>query len=214
MALWHPQNPIVRNLQAAFKNIGLVSSESCTEDVCRTVDEELWRTNKTRNGVPFESFPQWVAYRQPEGLGVSSQKSAEFLRKLLIEAGRVGIWAEILAYICLKQGRPEKLVDDEDFRPYYHVNTASNGYDRLLRHVMVKKPDIYAQVVAGELTVREAARKAGIIAEKPRGATWTIKLMAEFKACDGDRQVSFLDLLWSHMDVSTRQKFLVTREAP
>jgi hypothetical protein len=212
MALWYPHNPTVRDVQAAFKGIGLVSCEKCMEQLGRIIDENLWATYKTTHGVLFGSFPQWVVQTQPEGLGVNNQRSAEFLRKLLIDAGRIGTWALILDYISVKPGRPENLVDDDIFRPFYRVSTASSALDRMLRRLMLERPDLLAQVTSEHVTVRAAALKAGMI--KPNsGAIPIMKMVAGFKRLDSEEQVGLLELLWSHMDLSARQRFRATHDA-
>jgi hypothetical protein len=117
MALWHRQNATIRNVQGAFRSVELISCEKCIASLGRIIDEKLWQAYRTRDGIPFESLPQWVAYPQPNGLGVCDQKTAEFLRKMLLDSGRQSTWALILEYISAKPGRP-KLVDDEGFRSF------------------------------------------------------------------------------------------------
>jgi hypothetical protein len=178
------------------------------------VHEKHWHKYKTRDGNSFKFFEQWVAYPQPEGLGVDSQHGPEYFRDLLLGAGRIGMWASIMEYISVKPGRRENLVDDDSFRPYYHVSTASNAIDRMLRSLKLKRPELYALVLDGQLTLREAAKEAGLIKDSSGWAAAVAKLLTGFKGLDGNGQIELLDLLWSRMEPIDRRQFIATHRVP
>ena len=159
-------------------------------------------------------FEQWVAYPQPEGLGVDSQHGAEYFRDLLLGAGRIGMWASIMEYISVKPGRRENLVDDDSFRPYYHVSTASNAIDRMLRSLKLKRPELYALVLDGQLTLREAAKEAGLIKDSSGWAAAVAKLLTGLRGwmvMDRSSCLIFFGAVWSRLTVVSSSQHIVSQ---
>ena len=105
MSSWVPKSSRIRQLQLVVQGVGLLSPQEFLQSLDCVMHEEHWRKYKTRDGNSFDFFEQWVAYPQPEGLGVTSQHGAEYLRDMLLGVGRIRMWAPILDYIRVKPGR-------------------------------------------------------------------------------------------------------------
>jgi hypothetical protein len=211
--VWRWQNSDVSLVQAAFRGIEVTDWQKCVEHLCCIIDKEAWRGSKASDGIRIETFAQWVTCAQPAGLGVSTQKSAEILRKLLLDSCRVAQWAAVLERIYVKPGRPPKnLVAGDGFPRFYSAITAGNGIDRRLLHLLNKKPEFFALVVDGTLTLAEAEQRAG----------WTRKrlmprcladLSAVFDKLTPSAQFELLDLLWERTSQIARETFLQDRNA-
>jgi len=203
-----PACPEIRELQGAFTQIGLSAAQGTSGNLARIIDRELWRAPKRKDGSDFESFPQWVAHSQPEGLGIDSKRTAEFLRTLLFEIGRVDIWALTLEYIRVKQGRPKKGVQDDVFRPFYHMSGASNAIDQRIRRLQTKAPEIFQLFMAGNLEFHEALGQAGICRKQSSIVHRLRSMLAEFKELGDEGQFQVLELLWFHTRPDARADFL------
>ena len=156
----------VVEVQTAFKDLELVCVEECEKHLTRVIDDELWRSIRKKDGREFASLPHWIVHPQPEGLGARSQRSGEFLRSLLLSAGRVAAWVTILDHIRMKRGAPKKVVEDEDCRPFYQVSKASNAIDRKLIRLRSIAPALFQEVAEGTLSLHAALLKAGISKKK------------------------------------------------
>jgi hypothetical protein len=81
----------------------------------------------------------------------------------------------------------------------------------MLRRLMLERPDLFSLVVDGQITVRDAAKRAGWVKEPSAWTADVNKLLGGFQRLDGEGQIALLDLLWSRMEPSARQKFMTTR---
>lgn len=203
-----PEGIAVQELQNAFANIGLLNSARSAENLHRIITEELWRKCKKKDGSEFQSFPEWVTRALPEGLGLDNQRTAEFLRTLLLDLGRVDIWAQTLEYIRVRRGRPREFVQDDIFRPFYHVSRASNAYDQKICRLRTKAPNIHRLLLAGEIDLDEALTAAGILRRESNLVYRLRRMLAEFKELGSDGQLQVLELLWSHTGSEARADFL------
>jgi hypothetical protein len=211
MAFWQKENPLVRDLQAAFRGVRQINSEKCIDELCRIIDGNLWSGCESREGVPFESFVHWVVSPQPEGLGIADQKSAEFLRTLLLSAGRIAIWAKTLERICNRPGRPQMLAHSDGLRTFYHVSTSSTSTDRMLLRLLRHRADLFAKVANGILSLGEATKAAGW-GRRPSGARISIAVLGQaFALLDDAAQWELLDLLWGIASANTRTRFVAAR---
>ena len=77
-----------------------------------------------------------------------------------------------------------------------------------------KRPDLFALVLDDKLTLREAAKEAGLIKDNSGWAAAVAKLLTGFKQLDGDGQIELLDLLWSRMELIDRHQFMATHRTP
>src|SRR4051794_22257518 len=107
----------LRLLQEAFQHG--VFSEAYVKALSQTITQRLWAKCESKEGIPFETFADWVTYDQPEGLGVNNQMSADFLRKLLLSADLLPVWAEVFRHIRTRPGRPKTIAEGENSTRIY-----------------------------------------------------------------------------------------------
>ena len=213
MYAWRRENKVIREVREFLRGLAQLDRERSNANVNLVVDQELWRGSKTRTGEPFSSLPQWVASPEPEGLGVRDQKTARFLRMLLLNAGRLDVWAVILVHVSPGPGRPKTLVGDEDFRPFYRVSTASNAIDRRLHRLFTKEPDVFASVASGAISLAEAEAKIDWATKPSRPAFCALnpvsldQLIEAFKLLNERGQAEMLDALWECTTARVRSMF-------
>lgn len=205
-----PSVPEVQELQSAFMHVGLTDCGRTLELLEDAIDQQLWRACKRKDGSDFESFPQWAAHPQPEGLGVDNQRSAEFLRTLLFDMGRVATWALVLEYIRVKQGRRANIALDDDFRPFYRISRASNAIDQRLCRLQTKAPDVAQKFRNGDINFDEALKIAGISRKHTSVVQRLRSMLEEFKQLGDEGQVQVLEMLWTHTEPRARTDFLAS----
>ena len=211
MVFWRKENSFAHDLQAAFRGVHQINGEKCMDELCRIIDDNLWRGCESREGVQFESFARWVVYPQPEGLGIADQKGAEFLRSLLLRSGRIGTWAKTLEHICNRPGRRQTLAHSEGYTTFYRVSTSSTSTDRMLLRLLRHKPDLFAKVADESMSLGEATKAAGW-GRKTCSAPSSLAVFSQAFALLDDRgQLELLELLWGVMAAHTRARFLATR---
>ena len=149
----------VRLVQDALSATATMSLSSMTAALDAIVEGNLWQL-----GRPFESFGDFAVALPPVGLGVRSLEPLRLLRHSLLSAGYFAHWTEILERTARRRGRPRtKLVNDEDFEPFYTIPTASTAQDRLLLALKGNYPDHFAAVCELKKSPRAAAIEAGLI---------------------------------------------------
>ena len=155
------RNDPVKVLREALSETAPTSLTSMTAALEAIIERGLWKLSK-----PFESFGDFAAALPPDGLGVRSLDPLRLLRHALLNAGYFREWTEVLERVIRPRGRPrKKLVNDEDFEPFYSIPTAATARDRLLLALKRDHPEHFAAVCALELSPRAAAIQAGLIAE-------------------------------------------------
>ena len=123
------------------------------------IDGALWNPQGT-----FETFGHFaIAAEQEGGLAVRDNVSAALVRKVLLELHCFGEWLFVLRLIARKPGRPRSSALGGEFQPFYRVPTAKTSIDRMLLVLDRDHPDVVQQVIQGELSPTEAARRVGII---------------------------------------------------
>ena len=156
----HVREDPVRAVQDALSATVTMSLSSMTAALDTIVDGHLWQ-----QGRPFESFGDFAVALPPVGLGVRSLEPLRLLRHALLDGGHFAQWTEILERTVRPRGRPrKKLVNDEDFEPFYTMPTAATSRDRILLNLKRNYPDQFAAVCERKLSPREAAIQAGLIA--------------------------------------------------
>ena len=159
----HDREDPVRAVQDALSATVTMSLSSMTAALDTIVDGHLWQ-----QGRPFESFGDFAVALPPVGLGVRSLEPLRLLRHALLDGGHFAQWTEILERTVRPRGRPrKKLVNDEDFEPFYTMPTAATSRDRILLNLKRNYPDQFAAVCERKLSPREAAIQAGLIAAGP-----------------------------------------------
>ena len=114
--MWKRRDPLIQELQRALRGMEGITSEKCCSCLFEVFDRQLWQECSSVENEQFSSFPAFVVHRQPYGLGLKTQKSAEYFRMLLLTADRVDIWAQILTHIRVRDaGRPKTFAPDAWF---------------------------------------------------------------------------------------------------
>lgn len=150
----------VRVVQEVLSATATLSLSSMTAAIDAIVEGTLWQ-----QGRPFESFGDFAIALPPVGLGVRTLEPLRLLRHSLLSAGYFAQWTEVLERTARQRGRPrKKLVNDEDFEPFYSIPTAATARDRLLLNLKRNYPNHFAAVCELKVSPREAAIEAGLIA--------------------------------------------------
>ena len=118
----------VQVLQEALSEAAPTSLTSLTAALTAIVDGSLWR--QKRPLCPLASLPLLIP---PVGLGVRSLAPLGSCAMPYSVPATWRQWTEVLERVARQRGRPrKKLVNDEDFVPFYSLPTASTSRDRLL----------------------------------------------------------------------------------
>ena len=166
----------IRVVQDALSDVATMSLSSMTMALDAIVEQDLWRQDRS-----FESFGDFAVALPPLGLGVRALAPLRFLRHALLDAGNFASWTEVLERVARQRGRPrKKLVNDEDFAPFYTIPTAATARDRLLLALKHHHPGHFTAVCECRISPRGAAIEAGLIAVGPAryGGACNIKLAA------------------------------------
>jgi len=166
----------IRVVQDALSDVATMSLSSMTTALDAIVEQNLWRQDR-----PFESFGDFAVSFPPLGLGVRALAPLRVLRHALLDAGNFALWTEILERVARQRGRPRKrLVNDEDFVPFYTIPTAATARDRLLLALKRHHPGHFSAVCDCRISPRAAAIDAGLIAigSSRFGGACNIKLAA------------------------------------
>ena len=149
----------VRVVQDALSEAVTMSLSSMAAALDAIVEGDLWQ-----QGRPFESFGDFAVALPPGGLGVRSLEPLRLLRLALGSAGHLAQWTDVLERVARRRGRPrKKLVNDEDFEPFYTIPTAATARDRLLLALKHNYPEHFAAVCELKVSPRAAAIEAGLI---------------------------------------------------
>jgi hypothetical protein len=163
-------------VQDALSDVATMSLSSMTTALDAIVERDLWRQDRS-----FESFGDFAVALTPLGLGVRALAPLRVLRHALLDAGNFALWTDILERVARQRGRPrKKLVNDEDFVPFYMVSTAATARDRLLLALKRSHPSHFKAVCECRISPRAAAIEAGLIAagSSRYGGACNIKLAA------------------------------------
>ena len=114
------------------------------------LDTEAWRVLK------YKSFTSFALAR--DGLGLSDDRGAAHLQRLLMDGGYVAEWVEILDVIAISRVKPRKPLPG--VAPFLKLGTG-NDVNRLLLRLYRERDDLYQRVLTGELSVMAAAVEAG-----------------------------------------------------
>ena len=166
----------IRVVQDALSDVATMSLSSMTTALDAIVEQNLWRQDR-----PFESFGDFAVALPPLGLGVRALAPLRVLRHTLLDAGNFALWTEILERVARQRGRPrKKLVNDEDFAPFYTIPTAATARDRLLLALKRRHPSHFTAVCECRISPRAAAIEAGLITigSSRYGGACNIKLAA------------------------------------
>jgi hypothetical protein len=166
----------IRVVQDALSDVTTMSLSSMSTALDAIVEQNLWRQDR-----PFESFGDFAVALPPLGLGVRALAPLRVLRHALLDAGKFALWTEVLERVARQRGRPrKKLVNDEDFVPFYTIPTAATARDRLLLALKSNDPMQFAVVCELKISPRAAAIEAGLIAvgSSRYGGACNIKLAA------------------------------------
>jgi len=166
----------IRVVQDALSDVAAMSLSSMTMALDAIVEQDLWRQDRS-----FESFGDFAVALPPLGLGVRALAPLRALRYALLDAGSFAFWTEILERVARQRGRPrKKLVNDEDFVPFYTLPTAATARDRLLLALKRHHPGHFKAVCECRISPRAAAIEAGLIAAGASryGGACNIKLAA------------------------------------
>jgi hypothetical protein len=166
----------IRVVQDALSDVATMSLGSMTTALDAIVEQNLWRQDR-----PFGSFGDFAVALPPLGLGVRALAPLRVLRHALLDAGNFALWTDILERVARQRGRPrKKLVNDEDFVPFYTLPTAATARDRLLLVLKRGHPGLFKAVCECRISPRAAAIEAGLIAvgSSRYGGACNIKLAA------------------------------------
>lgn len=163
------RDQIVQSLGRSLKH-GVTSLETIPDLVRRLLDEEAWKDRvieRTGESVRFQSFVEFVTEPPLEGLGADPQ------RLLRVCADREDVVRDLKRVLDGEQPlaehrRPtkaERKVDNSNF------TTGGTAEDYTRKRLARDHPDLYTQVLDGDLTANAAAIKAGF-----RHPTATVRL--------------------------------------
>ena len=199
----------VRVVQDALSATVTMSLNSMTAALAAIVEGDLWQ-----QGRPFELFGDFAVALPPGGLGVRSLEPLRLLRLALVSAGHLAQWTEVLERTARRRGRPrKKLVNDEDFEPFYTVPTATTARDRLLLALKHNYPEHFTAVCELKLSPRAAAIEAGLITAgySRYGGACNIQLAAALSA---RAQARLLCDLFSAMSTNAQCTLIARRLEP
>lgn len=134
------------------------------------VSQELWKERSDGDGAQFTSFGAFCVARLPHGLNVRSLPPLLLIRHGLVTGRWYGEWVDILERHVRERGRPRNITNEDDFARAYKVSRSMNALDRILLTLKRVHHAIFEEVCALDISPREGAIKAGLIAdpEAPR----------------------------------------------
>jgi hypothetical protein len=127
----------------------------------------LWRTRKAADGVTFGSFAAFATAPQPHGLAIRTQQAMDEFGVVLHKSNLYETWRELLKATTRGRGQPRKnLAAGENTIPVFKLPTSHTARAKKVMLLATNHPAVFAKLVAGEMTLDEAARSAGL-AKRP-----------------------------------------------
>jgi hypothetical protein len=157
----------------------------------RLIGEETWREYVTPLGIEtFQDFAAFIVH--PRGLATT----IDLVERIC--GGDMDALDLLDKATMRKDGRPEKITNDDAGETVYNVNSSnerarpmgnSRGY--ALRRLRTHRPDIHARVLTGELSPHRGMIEAGFL----RQPTPLDELRRAWKKASDDERVQFFQQL-------------------
>ena len=149
-----PERDVIRILQRLVTSGGMELFQVVPTAVRNVFDNELWKGRTDAKGVPFPTFQAFVEAPQWHGIGVKlerlcgwCERDPQLVRKMQLSVPAIPAHGEI------GNGRSRGSA----------TTSTGRGTAYLAARLQRDRPDLIERIEANELTIREAAKEAGIV---------------------------------------------------